>query len=1093
MKVPCKDIPTYDYSTKKWSTTSFEDQTAFGLFLKEHCFREPGQYKFDERVFKWNEQSRRFDEKGSYTDYAPGTPEYDEYWDTEELKSRLGVIWKDKDITWYTTRDYYFLLNFCPIVNKEKGYIDSFPDIRDVQYHMMLYEKLAEIFNKHSAILKRRQMLFEQPHSSLILAKDGWTTMGEVEIGDEIRNPEGHTCKVIDKSNNGIKPIYRVTLDDGTEIRCGEHHLWEVIKDGEEEPIVTTTKKLLEAGLYENKLPKYRIENISPIEYKNKKQRVPAYLVGVLLGRGDVNEGITTFTVEEEDIISFLTSYTNIVSDKITSKDEGISLTCTIDSKYFYQYSFDPRGILKKGKENLFIPERYKYSTVQDRIDLLQGLMDSNGFISHNGDEIYYETLSKQLANDIWLIAKELGITAKIVAKENIYRILFLGKIPITLFKTFGKKLRFVFRSPKGKSGRYILEIVNTGVKEECSCIMVDDLNHLYITDNYTITHNSFCHVAKTVNYLYFENKKKLKWFASDASFIDDVNGSWVILDQYKAHLNKHTGWFRSFSPDKGGEIQQRQAIKKFGKWDWDGNMSSVVGKTLNKDPKLGVGGPTYWAWYEEGGIAPTADITLQYMEPAMTSGLTRVGSFCIGGSVGDLSECKPLENFMKDPSTYGFYGVPTTLFDESGAENTCGLFIPAQYGMPEATDEYGNSQVEKAIQLLDKAEFEGFQPGEHGRIEYEPPWKALPTEQYILKKSQNPRTIKDAFAWRKSSFFDLQILKNSMDRLELSKPHIINCELYEDNNGAIKWKNVQNRAAITVFPFKDVESSDKRGCVQIYELPCVEKGQTEPTPRTYFAGIDPIQTDVTTTSNSLFCIYIFKNITRIKYIDEETGEVKIRTEGYKPVAWYLGRYEDRKKTNTQAEYLLRLYNAFALCESNVTSFIDHMRAKNLENKYLMTKREASRIYGEDVVTETVESGVGYGIAMTMTGKLKNHILNKEKEYTEEILDTIIDKDGKVIKTVYGAERIPDIGLLRELSGYRKGINTDRIVAFGLALSACEMYAHSGIISDYDSTEMEPDVIPIVKPKAQFFSSQKQTISNKKTFFSQRMGVNRKN
>ena len=76
---------------------------------------------------------------------------------------------------------------------------------------------------------------------------------------------------------------------------------------------------------------------------------------------------------------------------------------------------------------------------------------------------------------------------------------------------------------------------------------------------------------------------------------------------------------------------------------------------------------------------------------------------------MGDLTECKPLEKFMKNPSDYGFYGVPTEWFDESGKEEICGLFIPAQYSMPEATDEFGNSQVEIALQLLYKTEYIGF------------------------------------------------------------------------------------------------------------------------------------------------------------------------------------------------------------------------------------------------------------------------------------------------------------------------------------------------------------------------------------------------
>lgn len=1123
MKVPCKNIPTYNYKKNEWRTTSFTTQLEFGNFLKKNCFKEPGEYNFTKDVFKWNEVGRRWTETERYTEYSNGTPEYEEFWDEEEMKSRLGVIWETETDIFYTTRDYYFLLNYCPIVNKEKGFTETFADIRDVQYHMMMYEKLAEIFHKHSAILKRRQMLFEQPHSSLILAKDGWTTMGEVRIGDEIRNPDGGLCTIIDKSDNGVKDIYSVLLDDGTNIECGEYHLWEVYKSGSKKPLVLKTKELIDSGLYlefpyrgtTRKEFKYRINNINKIIYTKNDLPIDPYVLGVLLGDGNFSKSQVSFTTYDEDIANKV--FTNLGEDYeegYKRAANGKDISFNINYKYKFnkektkgyknnQYGCNPllreldnlglQGLTGKDK---FIPDIYKYSSIEDRIQLIQGLMDTDGYINKVGRDIQYTTISSRLASDIWILFKELGLSSIISTKQNeyglFYRVRVCGKVNIPLFYTFRKELRLGIRNNKDKRqsfklNRRIVDIVKTGRKEECSCIMVDHPNHLYITNGYTITHNSFCHVAKSINYLWFENKKRLKWFASDDSFIDDVNGSWVILNQYKTHLQNHTDWKRGFSPDRGGEIIQRQQVKMFGKWEWEGSQSSLVGKTLNKNPKLGVGGPTYWSWYEEGGIAPTADITLQYMESAITSGLIRVGSFCIGGSVGDLKECKPLEGFIKDPDVFGMYKCPTKWFDTTGASYECGLFIPAQYGMPEATDEFGNSDIKLAIELLDKAEFIGFKAGEYGNLEDALPWKRLPVEQYILKKSQNPRTIQEAFAWREMSFFNAQILQNTIDKVDVKKPTLINCELFEDKDGEIKWKNIDERAAITVFPFKGIADLDKRGCVQIYELPKIERGETEPQSRMYFAGVDPIQTDITTTSNSLFCIYIFKNVSRTKYKDEETGEIRIKTEGYKPVAWYIGRYADRKQTNTQAEYLVRMYNAFALVESNVTSFIDHMRSKNIENKYLMTKREANRIYGEDIVSEGFETGVGYGINMTMTGKLKNHILNKEKQYAEEILGTELNDKGEITRTIYGAERIPDIGLLREFMGYRKGINTDRIVAFGLALSACEMYAHSGVISDIDETDTEPDIIKLPPNKIQFFSEQKTSGKKRKSYFSSRM------
>ena len=113
----------------------------------------------------------------------------------------------------------------------------------------------------------------------------------------------------------------------------------------------------------------------------------------------------------------------------------------------------------------------------------------------------------------------------------------------------------------------------------------------------------------------------------------------------------------------------QRVQVQEDGKnWKWEGNNSSLVFNSYAKDPAAGVGGPTTMAYYEEGGIAPTADLTLQFLEPAIQSGGKRVGTFIIGGSVGDLDQCAPLKRFTLKPNTYGFLGVNTKWYNKNSS-----------------------------------------------------------------------------------------------------------------------------------------------------------------------------------------------------------------------------------------------------------------------------------------------------------------------------------------------------------------------------------------------------------------------------------------
>jgi hypothetical protein len=79
-----------------------------------------------------------------------------------------GVIYKQGDKQWYLPRDYYFFLNYCQFANKEKADIDTFPDIRDIQYHLSLYEKRAEAHHLHSILTKKRQMASSLLHCAKI-------------------------------------------------------------------------------------------------------------------------------------------------------------------------------------------------------------------------------------------------------------------------------------------------------------------------------------------------------------------------------------------------------------------------------------------------------------------------------------------------------------------------------------------------------------------------------------------------------------------------------------------------------------------------------------------------------------------------------------------------------------------------------------------------------------------------------------------------------------------------------------------------------------------------------------------------------------
>ena len=179
-----KSIPTYNQG--EWTTTEFKSDEDLAKFVLS-IFSEPGKYEFDETAFLFNAEARRFNKEGFYCPAPFRSKDFMSYWDDQKNKCRNGVIYKTKKKSWYITRDYYMWLNFLPIYDKEeKKY--GFAKVRDAQYHMALYEMLAELNNKHCAILKKRQIASSYFHMGKVI-NTYWFEEGSVcKIGASLKD-----------------------------------------------------------------------------------------------------------------------------------------------------------------------------------------------------------------------------------------------------------------------------------------------------------------------------------------------------------------------------------------------------------------------------------------------------------------------------------------------------------------------------------------------------------------------------------------------------------------------------------------------------------------------------------------------------------------------------------------------------------------------------------------------------------------------------------------------------------------------------------------------------------------------------------------
>lgn len=353
-----------------------------------------------------------------------------------------------------------------------------------------------------------------QPLYSKILTPTGWTTMGEIKVGDTVIDRFGQQTKVLTIWPHGNKDIYKVELSDGTSTECTLDHLWKVQRKkarstGKLEYKTLSLDEILKDYQYiatnGYAVRKYYVPYTQPVNFDSQKDLlIDAYVLGVLLGDGCLTSRNISFTTADGFIASKL---------KLKLQNQGFGLSGPYDKKQMQYRVTGPNSLyiadllsslelLGTNSFTKFIPKEYLYSSIGNRVELLQGLMDTDGTIGSTGWSEYCTT-SFQLAEDVRFLANSLGARTKIASRHTNYKSLGVKKqgalsyrvyiqlpIEIPLFSLPVKENRR--RRGRGatwpsRTIKNISYVSNVPVQ----CITVDSEDHTYITDDFIVTHNS--------------------------------------------------------------------------------------------------------------------------------------------------------------------------------------------------------------------------------------------------------------------------------------------------------------------------------------------------------------------------------------------------------------------------------------------------------------------------------------------------------------------------------------------------------------------------------------------------------------------------
>lgn len=346
-----------------------------------------------------------------------------------------------------------------------------------------------------------------QPVHTKVLTPRGWREIGNLKVGDKVIGRNGKEQDVLGVYPQGMRPVYRVTMNDGASVLCDEEHLWTVTdvtssRRGEQ---TLTLKEMLRRGLKAKLTPsreksnrkpasKYRIPKVAPVEFAEREFPIAPYLLGVLIGDGCLGGASACISnpLSDVEIIEKAAALLPEGYEMRRAKDSSCPRYIIAQSRRGGKNGFmrAVRGLgLDVRSKDKFIPPEYHMGSVSQRLELLRGLMDTDGTAS--GGKASFSTASRLLAEDVVSLVRSLGGVSYIrtydrteAGKGMEYHVhVNMAICPFSLRRK-AEEWRPADRS------RFIVGAERAG-EMECVCIYVSNDDHCYVTENYIVTHNT--------------------------------------------------------------------------------------------------------------------------------------------------------------------------------------------------------------------------------------------------------------------------------------------------------------------------------------------------------------------------------------------------------------------------------------------------------------------------------------------------------------------------------------------------------------------------------------------------------------------------
>lgn len=365
-----------------------------------------------------------------------------------------------------------------------------------------------------------------QPLDAQVLTKTGWKRMGDLKLDEELASPDGRPSFVEGIFPQGQKQVFTVLFSDRRKTECCAEHLWRVYYRDWEYPRVFDTNELRIRLCRQRYRKRLWSESFTGEFGHDDELPVDPWLLGALLGDGGLSHGGTPqFSNIDSELISRVR---NVVRDDDLALRYNGHTTYRIGHIFGRGHGVNPLtetlrelGLMGCHSYEKFIPAIYKNANRLSRLELLRGLLDTDGTVEKYRS-IGYCTTSERLAIDVidlvrslggWVTCREKQPTYVYKGEKKYGRIAYDLRISYPglsqLFTLPRKLARLEGEFPK-RDMRSTFESIYPSRITETQCIKVSHPSGLYVTDDYIVTHNTSlatniaCNVAHNGGSVYF-------------------------------------------------------------------------------------------------------------------------------------------------------------------------------------------------------------------------------------------------------------------------------------------------------------------------------------------------------------------------------------------------------------------------------------------------------------------------------------------------------------------------------------------------------------------------------------------------------------